>query len=92
MFDSVKSLAFMLSLNQKDCENYCRNKRIERFQTNQYGVKRLALHAFAHRILMPLLWLDQYITGKRLTIVQDRRVRTKKPVIFCPTHIGGADA
>lgn len=91
MFDSVKSLAFMLSLNQKDCENYCRNKRIERFQTNQYGVKRLALHAFAHRILMPLLWLDQYITGKRLTIVQDRRVKTEKPVIFCPTHIGGAD-
>ncbi len=88
----LKSFIYMLSLDQKACEEYCRRQRIERFREGKGGVKRIPLHSIAHRILMPLLWCDQYIAGKRLTVINDARTKTKKPIIFCATHIGGADA
>ncbi len=91
-FMQLNSFLYMLSLDQKSCEEYCRRKRIDRFKENKGGVKRIWLHSLAHRILMPLLWLDQYFAGNRLSIIKNLRTKTKKPVIFCPTHIGGSDA
>ena len=81
----------MISLPAPDYETYCREKRLERYR--QYGgrIRYLPLHSFAHRILIPLMKAELYLTGRRLTVIRDSRRPTKRPVIFCPTHIGGVD-
>ncbi len=91
MLDSLKSFVHMMSLNQKECENYCRGKRIERFEKYGGRVSYLRLHAFAHRLLLPLMKIDFFFKGQHLHIIRDDRKRTARPVIYCPTHIGGAD-
>lgn len=91
MFHSIISFLHMLSLPKPDYEVYCRDKRLERFR--QYGgrIRHLKLHSFAHRILVPLMKAELYMAGKRLYILRDDRKKTARPIIFCPTHIGGVD-
>ena len=92
LIKSVFSLFHMLSLPKPDYEVYCREKRLERF--DRYGggnIRFLQLHSVANRILVPLMKMELYITGRRLTILRDERKKTDHPVIFCPTHIGGVD-
>jgi hypothetical protein len=92
MIESISSFIYMLSLNQQDCEAYCRAKRLERYE--KYGgghITNLRLHSFAHTTFMPLLKAALFLDRKRLTILRDERIKTEKPIIFCPTHIGGAD-
>ena len=91
VWKSIRSFLHMLSLPKPDYEVYCRDKRLERYE--QYGgcVRYLGLHAMAHRILIPLMSLDMRLTGRKITVLQDDRRPTEKPVIFCPTHIGGVD-
>ena len=91
MFNAIKSFANMLSLEQGECEKYCREKRLERYRQDGGAVRWIPFHSLMHRILMPLLWCDQFFSGKRLTIFCDKRKKSKKPIIYCPTHIGGVD-
>lgn len=81
----------MLSLPKPDYEDYCREKRLERYRLYGGRVQHLRLHSFAHHILIPLMKADLTLTGRRLHVVRDERKKTDKPVIFCPTHIGGVD-
>ena len=91
MLRAIKSFIHMLSLDQKSCEEYCRQRRLLRFEKYGGRIRFLALHTLAHRILVPIFKL--YIAGekKKLIIVKDSRKKTDKPKIFCPTHIGGMD-
>ncbi len=92
MIESISSFIYMLSLNQQDCEAYCRAKRLERYE--KYGgghITNLSLHSFVHSTFMPLLKASLNLTGRRLTVLRDERIKTEKPIIFCPTHIGGVD-
>ena len=91
MFRSVRSFCHMLSLPQDKCEIYCREKRLARHQLYGGRVRHLHLHSLAHRILIPLLRLDLFLAGNRIHILSDERKKTKQPVIYCPTHIGGVD-
>ena len=81
----------MLSLPKPDYEVYCREKRLERFYTYGGRVRHLRLHALAHHILIPLMGAEMRLTGRRLQVLRDGRKKTSRPVIFCPTHIGGVD-
>lgn len=91
MFITIGSLFHALFLSAEECEGYCREKRLERYR--QYGgvVKWIPFHSFMHRVLMPLLWCNHFFSGKRLTIYHDMRRRGSRPIIYCPTHIGGVD-
>ena len=91
MFKVLGSFFYMLSLEQGECEKYCREKRLERYRQNGGAVRWIPFHSLVHRFLMPLLWCNQYFSGKRLTIIHDRRKRGRHPIIYCPTHIGGVD-
>ena len=86
-----KSFAHMLRLPKPDYEVYCREKRLERFEKYGGRVRHLRLHALAHCILVPLMKAELYLGGKRLTVLRDERKKTDRPIIFCPTHIGGVD-
>lgn len=87
----ILSLIKMLSLPQKECEDYCREKRIERYQKYGGRVRFLRLHRIAHSILLFFLRISASGTGYKLNIIRDDRKQTSCPVIFCPTHIGGLD-
>lgn len=88
---SISSFLHMLSLPQPELEVYCREKRLERYEQCGGRVRYLRLHAFAHRILLPLMRAEIYLSGQRLTVLRSDRKKTARPIIFCPTHIGGAD-
>ena len=81
----------MLSLPAPEYEVYCREKRLERYERFGGRVRHLRLHAFAHYILVFLMKAELYAKGKRLAVLRDNRKPTHRPVIFCPTHIGGVD-
>lgn len=81
----------MLSLKQNECEIYCRKKRIERFERQGSKVSNLRLHAMAHHLIIPLMKMDFILKGQHLHIIRDNRRKTSRPIIYCPTHIGGAD-
>lgn len=81
MFKVLGSFFYMLSLNQEECEKYCREKRLERYRKYGGVVRRIPFHSLIHRILMPLLWCNQFFSGKKLTIVHDRR-KTGAPSYF----------
>lgn len=91
MFDSAQSFLHMLSLPQAECEVYCREKRLERYKKYGGRVRFLGLHTAAHRVLIPLLALDLRMGGHRIRVLRDSRKKTDRPIIFCPTHIGGVD-
>ena len=91
IFKSISSFVHMLTLPQDECEIYCREKRLQRHERYGGRVRYLYLHAFAHRILIPLLRLDLFLTKHHLIILRDDRKKTSRPMIFCPTHIGGVD-
>ena len=88
---NILSFIHMMSLPQDECEVYCREKRLERYEKSGGHISHLRLHSAAHRVLIPLMKADLFLGGKRLHIVQDNRLKTLRPVIFCPTHIGGVD-
>ena len=81
----------MLHLPKPDYEVYCREKRLERYKTYGGQVHHLRQHAFAHRILIPLMGAEMRLTGRRLHMLRDARKKSNHPIIFCPTHIGGVD-
>ncbi len=87
----IGSLIFSLTLSQPERERYCREKRLERFAMNGAQANALGVHALAHRVLMLLMRADLYLSGKRYQIIRDDRGKTQNPIIYCPTHIGGAD-
>lgn len=91
IINSVASFVHMLSLPQTEREVYCREKRLERYRKYGGHVRHLRLHSLAHRILIPLMKANMYLAGKRLTVLRDDRKNTDRPIIFCPTHIGGVD-
>ncbi len=88
---SIASFLHMLSLPQAECEAYCRSKRLERHAQFGGRIRHLKLHSAAHRVLIPLMKAELYLTGRRLAILRDDRRHTNRPIIFCPTHIGGVD-
>lgn len=88
---SVRSFFHMLSLPKPDYEVYCREKRLERYQKYGGRIRHLKLHSFVHYLLIPLMKADLYMSGYRLHVLIDKRIKTDRPTIFCPTHIGGVD-
>ena len=67
----------MLSLPQAECESYCREKRLERYEKYGGQVRHLPLHSFAHRILIPLMKASLYTKGNRLSILRDEQFHLK---------------
>ena len=81
----------MMSLPQLQAETYCKERRFARFE--QYGgrVRFLKLHTVAHYCLIPLLKVQRKLKKVQLIIIRDSRKKTDRPVLYCPTHIGGMD-
>lgn len=87
MFSPIKAL----TMSQDELDLYYINKRKQVYSKTGGVPKRIKLHNFLHWLLVPCIILLRKINGIKLTIVCDERKKTKKPVIYACTHIGGVD-
>ena len=81
----------MAARKTEQLENRYREKRYQQFDNGQLNIKRLVGHRVANRILIRLITLQRILRKEKLIVVGDRRIKTKRPVIFLPMHIGGSD-
>lgn len=87
MFSPIKAI----TMSQDELDLYYIKKRKQVYSKTGGVPKRIKLHNFLHWLLVPCIILLRKINGIKLTIVCDERKKTKKPVIYACTHIGGVD-
>lgn len=87
MFSIIKGL----TLSQDELDQYYIEQR--RRYYDKYGSvpKFIKLHNLLHWLLLPCIMLLRKINGIKLTIICDERTKTKEPVVYACTHIGGVD-
>ena len=87
MFSIIKGL----TLPQDELDQYYIKKRKQHYE--KYGAVPMfiKLHNFFHWLLVPCIMLLRKINGIKLTVICDERVKTKDPVVYACTHIGGVD-
>ena len=87
MFSLIKGL----TLSQDELDKYYIQKRKQYYE--KYGAvpKFIKLHNFFHWLLWPCIVLLRKISGIKLTVVCDERIKAKEPIIYACTHIGGVD-
>lgn len=73
-------------------EDSYRQKRYDRYDSGNMNIRHLLGHRIANRIVVMLINILIIIKGQKLIIVNDRRIKSDRPTIFAPTHIGGLDA
>ena len=87
MFSIIKGL----TLPQDELDQYYIEKRKRHYAKHGAVPKFIKLHNFFHWLLLPCIILLRKINGIKLTIVCDERNKTKEPVVYACTHIGGVD-
>lgn len=87
MFSLLKGM----TLTQDELDQYYIKKRKQHYE--KYGAvpKFIKLHNFFHWLLLPCIMLLRKINGIKLTVIYDERIKTKEPVVYACTHIGGVD-
>ena len=87
MFSPFKGLL----LSQNELDKYYIRKRKQYYEKHGAVPKFIKLHNFFHWLLLPCIILLRKINGIKLTVVCDERTKTKEPVVYACTHIGGVD-
>ena len=87
MFSFIKGL----TLSQDELDQYYIEQRRRYYEKHGAVPKFIKLHNFFHWLLLPCIILLRKINGIKLTIVCDERIKTKEPVVYACTHIGGVD-
>ncbi len=81
-----KNLIQRLSMPLPELERYYRERRKERFETNApFGGVRL--RRALHPVLVCGMKIKHILGKQKITILADKRVSTKRPVVFAATHI-----
>ncbi len=87
MFSFIKGL----TLSQDELDQYYIEQRRRYYDKHGAVPKHIKLHNFFHWLLLPCIILLRKINGIKLTVICDERVKTKEPVVYACTHIGGVD-
>lgn len=87
MFSFIKGL----TLSQDELDQYYIEKRKRHYAKHGAVPKFIKLHNFFHWLLWPCIVILRKINGIKLTIICDERTKTKEPVVYACTHIGGVD-
>lgn len=91
MFKQLKSFCKTLTLSQNDLENYCRDKRYERYDKKGAHVSSLGFHNKIHSVLVFILRIQRWLKKQKIVILEDKHIQGKRPIIYAGTHIGGDD-
>lgn len=87
MFSFIKGL----TLSQNELDQYYIRQRRRYYDKHGAVPKFIKLHNLLHWLLWPCIVLLRKIGGIKLTVVCDERVKSKEPVVYACTHIGGVD-
>lgn len=87
MFSFIKGL----TLSQDELDQYYIEQRRRYYDKHGAVPKFIKLHNLLHWLLWPCIVLLRKIGGIKLTVVCDERIKTKGPVVYACTHIGGVD-
>ena len=58
---------------------------------NSVQLKGIKLRQKIHKFLLSIIKIDRVLAKEKLIIVDDKREKTDKPIIYACTHIGGND-
>ena len=78
-------------MTMSEVDSWYRRRRLKEYGRKGHCVSCVRLHAFFHRLLLPLMIIDRKSNGYKVVIVKDLRTAAKRKIIYCPTHIGGMD-
>ena len=87
MFSIIKGL----TLSQDELDQYYIQKRKRYYENHGAVPKFIKLHNFLHWLLVPCIMLLRKINRVKLSVICDERTKSKTPVIYACTHIGGVD-
>ena len=88
--DILHFLKNYFTLSQKDLELFLRKQRIQKYQDITM-TKIPWWRAPMHYVLVGVLILIRLFAKREVTVISDKRRKTKKPVIYACTHIGAHD-
>ena len=74
----------------EELEQYYIKVREERFNNDTF-FRGLKFRKVLHPVLLCGLYVMHILNKQKITIVGDKRIKTKKPIIYAATHIGWDD-
>ena len=87
MFSLIKAV----TLTQEQLDDYYIKKRRIIFEKTNGVPRGLQLHNLCHYILLPFIKCLRIMNKRNLIIIYDKRIKTKRPIVYACTHVGGVD-
>lgn len=78
-------------MSQDELDQYYIQKRKRYYEKHGAIPKFIKLHNFLHWLLVPCIMLLRKINRVKLSVICDERTKSKTPVVYACTHIGGVD-
>lgn len=88
--EKLRFLKNYLFLQQSELEIYMREQRILKYQ-NDIKMQVSWFRKPVHYLLVGVLVLLRTLAGREVRVISDRRIQTRRSVIYACTHIGGHD-
>ncbi len=85
-----KGLLELRKLSLDELKKYYVELRKYEFD-NSVPLKGIKLRQKIHKLLLSIIKIDRVLAKEKLIIVDDKREKTDKPIIYACTHIGGND-
>lgn len=85
-----KNLLELRKLSLDELKKYYVELRKYEYE-NSVPLKGIKLRQKIHKLLLNIIKIDRALTKEKLIIVDDKREKTDKPIIYACTHIGGND-
>ena len=79
-----------MSMPLPELEAYYRKQRAISFHKGE-PIRGIVWRKRAHGLLHSLLTVSRIFSGLTLTVIEDRRIHTNKPIIYACTHVGRYD-
>lgn len=84
------SFLHRMTMPLPELEAYYREQRATNFHNGE-PLRGIVFRKRIHNLIHMYIAADSFFAKRKLTIIGDRRIRTKRPVIYTYTHIGRYD-
>ncbi|MBR1717738.1 MAG: 1-acyl-sn-glycerol-3-phosphate acyltransferase [Bacilli bacterium] len=87
---SKKNFFELRKMTIEQISDYYRRYRKHLFD-NGVELKNIKIREKIHSFLVSIIKIDRIISGEKINVINRENTKTKRPVIFACTHIGGND-
>ena len=85
-----KNIFQRMKMSISELEDYYKNLRRYQFEQRQ-PLKGIQLRKYTLGLYAMLLKLDRILSHEKISLLKNESVKTKRPVVFAVTHVGGFD-